>query len=55
MISDSLCGGWCGNVSSTDTRLVDQGHLPRGIGITELRDVPSEWSKQYLKLGLPLL
>ena len=29
-----------------------EGRLPRGIGITELRDVPSEWSKQYLKLGL---
>jgi hypothetical protein len=29
-----------------------EGRLPRGIGITELRDVPSEWLKQYRKLGL---
>jgi hypothetical protein len=24
-----------------------EGRLPRGIGITELRDLPPEWSKQY--------
>ena len=30
-----------------------EGRLPRGIGIAELRDAPAEWSKQYLKLGLP--
>lgn len=29
-----------------------EGRLPRGIGITELRDAPPEWSKQYTKLGL---
>jgi hypothetical protein len=32
-----------------------EGRLPRGIGITELRDAPPEWSKQYTKLGLPPL
>lgn len=32
-----------------------EGRLPRGIGIAELRDAPAEWSKQYLKLGLPPL
>jgi DNA-binding CsgD family transcriptional regulator len=32
-----------------------EGRLPRGIGITELRDAPPEWSKQYTKLGLPAL
>lgn len=32
-----------------------EGRLPRGIGIAELRDAPAEWSKQYLKLGLPQL
>jgi DNA invertase Pin-like site-specific DNA recombinase len=32
-----------------------EGRLPRGIGITELRDAPTEWSKQYLKLRLPPL
>jgi len=30
-----------------------EGRLPRGIGIAELRDAPPEWSKQYVKLGLP--
>ncbi|WP_319798206.1 recombinase family protein [Nitrobacter sp.] len=30
-----------------------EGRLPRGIGIVELRDAPPEWSKQYVKLGLP--
>ena len=32
-----------------------EGRLPRGIGVAELRDAPAEWSKQYLKLGLPPL
>ena len=29
-----------------------QGRLPRGIGIARLSDLPIEWSKQYLALGL---
>jgi len=32
-----------------------EGRLPRGIGIAALRDAPLEWSKQYIKLGLPTL
>jgi DNA invertase Pin-like site-specific DNA recombinase len=29
-----------------------EGRLPRGIGIAQLRDLPSEWSQQFAKLGL---
>jgi site-specific DNA recombinase len=29
-----------------------EGRLPRGIGITRLRDAPAEWSRQYAMLGL---
>ena len=29
-----------------------QGRLPRGIGVTRLRDAPAEWSRQYAMLGL---
>ena len=29
-----------------------EGRLPRGIGIERLRDLPSEWSRQYEVLGL---
>jgi site-specific DNA recombinase len=29
-----------------------QGRLPRGIGVTRLRDAPAEWSRQYAILGL---
>ena len=28
------------------------GRLPRGIGITRLRDAPTEWSRQHALLGL---
>jgi hypothetical protein len=28
------------------------GRLPRGIGVTRLRDAPAEWSRQYAMLGL---
>jgi site-specific DNA recombinase len=28
------------------------GRLPRGVGIANLRDAPSEWSLQYARLGL---
>jgi site-specific DNA recombinase len=28
------------------------GHLPRGVGIANLRDAPAEWSLQYARLGL---
>jgi hypothetical protein len=24
-----------------------EGRLPRGIGVTRLRDAPAEWSRQY--------
>ena len=29
-----------------------EGRLPRGIGVTRLRDAPAEWSRQYTMLGL---
>ena len=29
-----------------------QGRLPRGIGVTRLRDAPAEWSRQYAMLGV---
>jgi site-specific DNA recombinase len=29
-----------------------QGRLPRGIGVTRLRDAPAEWSRQRAMLGL---
>jgi site-specific DNA recombinase len=31
-----------------------EGRLPRGIGVTRLRDAPVEWSRQHAILGLPL-
>jgi hypothetical protein len=31
-----------------------EGRLPRGIGVTRLRDAPIEWSRQHAMLGLPL-
>ena len=31
-----------------------EGRLPRGIGVTRLRDVPAEWSRQYAMLGLSI-
>jgi site-specific DNA recombinase len=35
-------------------RAAIDGRLPRGIGITRLRDAPVEWSRQHAMLGLPL-
>jgi hypothetical protein len=29
-----------------------EGLLPRGIGVTRLRDAPVEWSRQHAMLGL---
>jgi site-specific DNA recombinase len=29
-----------------------EGRLPRGIGVTRLRDAPVEWSRQQAMLGL---
>jgi hypothetical protein len=29
------------------------GHVPRGIGIADLRDAPTEWSQQAPRRGLP--
>jgi DNA invertase Pin-like site-specific DNA recombinase len=29
-----------------------EGRLPRGIGVTRLRDAPAEWDRQYAMLGL---
>jgi len=29
-----------------------EGRLPRGIGVTRLRDAPAEWSRQHAMLGL---
>ena len=31
-----------------------EGRLPRGIGVTRLRDTPAEWSRQYAMLGLSI-
>jgi hypothetical protein len=31
-----------------------QGRLPRGIGVTRLRDPPVEWGRQYAVLGLSI-
>jgi site-specific DNA recombinase len=31
-----------------------EGQLPRGIGVTRLRDAPAEWSRQYAMLGLSI-
>jgi site-specific DNA recombinase len=29
-----------------------EGRLPRGIGVTRLRDAPTDWSRQHTMLGL---
>ena len=29
-----------------------EGRLPRGIGVERLRDLPTEWSRQFEALGL---
>jgi site-specific DNA recombinase len=29
-----------------------EGRLPRGVGVTRLCDMPSEWSRQHMALGL---
>ena len=34
-------------------RAAIEGRLPRGIGVTRLRDAPVEWSRQHEMLGLP--
>jgi hypothetical protein len=31
-----------------------EGQLPRGMGVTRLRDAPAEWSRQYAMLGLSI-
>src|SRR6266404_8834652 len=31
-----------------------EGRLPRGVGVTRLRDAPAEWSRQYAMLGLSI-
>ena len=31
-----------------------KGRLPRGIGVTRLRDAPAEWSRQCAMLGLSI-
>jgi hypothetical protein len=31
-----------------------EGRLPQGIGVTSMRHMPAEWSKQYAALGLKL-
>lgn len=33
-------------------KAVVEGQLPRGIGIERLRDLPTEWSRQFEALGL---
>jgi site-specific DNA recombinase len=34
--------------------LVQDGRLPRGIGVATLRDLPVEWMRQHERLGLSL-
>ena len=34
-------------------RAAIDGRLPRGIGVTRLRDAPAQWSRQHAMLGLP--
>jgi len=29
-----------------------EGRLPHGIGVERLRDLPTEWSRQFEELGL---
>jgi len=29
-----------------------EGRVPRGVGVANLRDAPTEWSRQYARLGL---
>ena len=31
-----------------------EGRLPRGIGVTRLRDAPAKWTRQYAMLGLSI-
>ena len=31
-----------------------EGKLPRGIGVTRLRDAPADWTRQYVMLGLSI-
>src|SRR5215211_5644901 len=33
-------------------RAAIEGRLPRGIGVTRLRDAPAEWSRQHAMLSL---
>jgi len=33
-------------------RAAIEGRLPRGIGVTRLRDAPADWSRQLAMLGL---
>jgi hypothetical protein len=35
------------------TNQAGAGRLPRGMGVARLRDMPAEWSRQHLMLGLP--
>ena len=39
-------------LSPTLVKAAIDGRLPRGIGVTRLRDAPAEWSKQHAMLGL---
>ena len=39
-------------LSPTLVKAAIDGRLPRGIGVTRLRDAPAEWSKQHAILGL---
>jgi hypothetical protein len=43
------------DIQQTKPKLVQAaiaGRLPRGIGVTRLRDAPAEWSRQNAMLGL---
>jgi site-specific DNA recombinase len=39
-------------LSPTLVKAAIDGRLPRGIGVTRLRDAPAEWSRQHAMLGL---
>jgi len=39
-------------LSPTLVRAAVEGRLPRGIGVEQLRELPSDWSDQFKALGL---
>ena len=44
VVNDQMDPRWC--------RLPSERRLPRGIGVTRLRDAPAEWARQYAMLSV---